>query len=102
MIIILVFLLISWCIHIIPFRISSQWKSKIANKKISNETQIYDRVRRQQRRVRHNRKQTKNLPKHDLNNGIKKKKGRQCLPMARRQCKEEKKKRGNIVSGGNT
>jgi len=52
----------------------------------------------------------KNLPKHDLNNDIrqniretqniqkstlKKKRGRQCLPMARRQCKEERKKKGS-------
>ena len=54
----------------------------------------------------------KNLPKHDLSNGIrqniretqniqksmvKKKRGRQCLLMARRQCKEERKKKGSIV-----
>ena len=46
----------------------------------------------------------KNLPKHDLSNNIremqniqksmvKKKRGRQCLPMARRQCKEEMKRK---------
>jgi len=59
----------------------------------------------------------KNLPKHHLRNGIKqniretqkiqksmvkKKRGRQCLSMARRQCKEERKKRGNTVNGGGT
>ena len=59
----------------------------------------------------------KNLPKHDLSNDIrqniretqniqksmlKKKRGRQCLPMARRQCKEERKKRGSTVNGGST
>ena len=59
----------------------------------------------------------KNLPKHDLSNGIrqniretqniqksmvKKKRGRQCLPMAQRQCKEERKKRGSTINGGNT
>jgi len=55
--------------------------------------------------------------KHDLSNGIrqniretqniqksmvKKKRGRQCLPMARTQCLEERKKRGNTVNGGST
>jgi len=55
--------------------------------------------------------------KHDFSNGItqniretqniqkpmvKKKRGRQCLLMAHRQCKEEKKKRGSTVNGGST
>jgi len=59
----------------------------------------------------------KNLPKHDLSNDIKqniretqniqksmvkKKRGRQCLLMVQRQCKEERKKRGSTINGGNT
>jgi len=59
----------------------------------------------------------KNLSKHNLSNDIKqniretqniqksmvkKKRGRQCLPMARRQCKEKRKKKGSTVNGGNT
>jgi len=31
---------------------------------------------------------------------VKKKRERQCLPMARRQCKEERKKRGSTVNDG--
>jgi len=30
---------------------------------------------------------------------VKKMRGRQCLPMAQRQCKEERKKRGSTVNG---
>jgi len=33
---------------------------------------------------------------------VKKKRGRQCLPMARRQCKEESKKIGSTVNEGST
>jgi len=59
----------------------------------------------------------KNFLKHDLSNDIKqniretqniqksmvkKKRGRQCLPITGRQCKEERKKRGNTVNGENT
>jgi len=32
----------------------------------------------------------------------KKKRGRQCLPMARRQCKEDRKKRGSTINVGST
>jgi len=48
--------------------------------------------------IRQNIKETQNIQK----SMVKKKNGRQCLPMTRRQCKEEKKKRGSTVNGGST
>ena len=59
----------------------------------------------------------KNLSKHDLSNDIRqniremqniqksmvqKKRGGQCLPMTQRQCKKQRRKRGNTVNGRST
>jgi len=106
MVIILVFLLISWCIDIIHLRISFQWKSK-KRKYMTKQGGNSDEEGTTE-------SANKNLPKHDLirqniretqnieKSMVKKKRGRQCLPMARRQCKEERKKRGSTINGGST
>jgi len=48
--------------------------------------------------IRQNIREMQNIQK----SMVKKKRGRQCLPMTRRQCKEKRKKKGSAVNGGST
>jgi len=70
MVIILEFLLISWCIHIIHLRIHPNESSKNANKILPMKRKYMTEQGGNSDEEGTTESANKNLPKHDLSNGI--------------------------------